>query len=77
MREVIKIFKSSPSYQAAHQHLKCKQFFFESVNGFESLTPSLGIQTVTILECMLSPKASLCTGIHEALVHSRGEKNLN
>lgn len=74
MREVMKIFKSNPSYWAAHQHLQCKQFFFESVNGFESLTHKLGIQTATILECMLSPKASLYTGIHEALVHSSGKK---
>lgn len=26
------------------------------------------------LDCILSPKACLYTGIHKALVHSRGEK---
>lgn len=74
MREVMKIFRSSPSYWAAHEHLPCKQFFFECINGFESLTPKVGMQTVTILECMLSPKACLYTGIRKALVHSRGEE---
>lgn len=77
MREVMKIFKSSPSSWAAHQHLQCKQFFFESINGFESLTPKRGMQRVTILKWMLSPKPCLYTGICEALVHSRREKNLN
>lgn len=33
-----------------------------------------GMQSVTSLECILSPKTCLYTGIHKALVNSRGEK---
>lgn len=38
------------------------------------MTMGVGVQSVTRLECILSPKACLYIAIHKALVHSRGEK---